>query len=106
MEELQSIIKRCVSNYLKTPLKIWEVHILSLITLWSLILFTLSNSCFFGRVNKQHRIRKVDWIFLNYFLFLYMWPLIPVIKKQRQGCLCEFEGDLIYVVISKTARAM
>ena len=29
-------------------------------------------------------------------------PLIPAFGKQRQGDLCEFEANLIYIVSSRT----
>jgi hypothetical protein len=33
-------------------------------------------------------------------------PLTPVLGRQRQVDLCEFEANLVYVVSSRTARAM
>jgi hypothetical protein len=32
-------------------------------------------------------------------------PLIPVLRKQRQEDLCEFETSLVYKASSKTSRA-
>jgi hypothetical protein len=32
-------------------------------------------------------------------------PLIPVLGRQKQAELCEFEASLIYRVSSRTARA-
>jgi len=32
-------------------------------------------------------------------------PLIPVLQKQRQVDLCEFETSLVYIKSSRTARA-
>ena len=32
-------------------------------------------------------------------------PLIPALRMQRQGNLCEFEASLVYSASSRTARA-
>ena len=32
-------------------------------------------------------------------------PLIPALRRQRQGDLCEFEAHLVNRMSSKTARA-
>ena len=33
-------------------------------------------------------------------------PLIPVLGRQRQVDLCVFEDNLVYIVSSRTARAI
>jgi hypothetical protein len=33
-------------------------------------------------------------------------PLTPVLKRQRQAQLCEFEAILLYIVSFRTARVM
>jgi hypothetical protein len=33
-------------------------------------------------------------------------PLLPVLGRQRQEDLCEFEASLVYIMSSRTARAI
>jgi hypothetical protein len=55
------------------------------------------------------RIHGVQKDLHNPEINFWMWehrPLITVFRRQRQGDLCEFEDSLVYVVSSRTSRAM
>jgi hypothetical protein len=34
------------------------------------------------------------------------WPLIPALRRQRQADLCVFEASLVYIVSSRTTKAI
>ena len=37
---------------------------------------------------------------------LYGWGVSPALGRQRQGDLCEFKASLVYIVSSRTAKAI
>jgi hypothetical protein len=42
-------------------------------------------------------------IYINIYIFIYFWSW-AALRRQRQTDLCEFEANLVYKEISKSAR--